>query len=78
MKNEKQTCMNCKCFNPSQVSPTSGECRRYPPKVFVKLGEIPTEPKPQPLSWRNFWAKSMWSEVSSDDWCGEWQAPRRA
>lgn len=56
-RDKKVCCSNCKFYY-------EGECRRYPPKVFVYGDNIYTNVNPY---------ESAFPEVSDSGWCGEFK-----
>jgi hypothetical protein len=66
--NTDQICKTCRYYHPYEGNAIertedyqAGDCRRYPPYVFLDSGDEPV---------------SAWPTMSDDDDCGEWAAVR--
>lgn len=54
-----KVCENCKYYSPYEDGDSIGECRRYPPRIFV-IGQDRVK-------------EGCWPDVVNCSWCGEFE-----
>lgn len=71
----RRSCKNCDFWHQDDPGELYGSCRRYPPKVLIKIGTIFTDPRDYSISERSYLEseeETVFPETYGNYWCGEY------